>query len=793
MFEHCFSFLDAEFPNISNHCESCEKQLVEKNFIASVAEAGIACEDITKYVANFIGKPEYNELKQYKRLNKLSRYYNLIPPIVLQNFHKIRKVRNDVLHNNLNPTEDFSYQMHKRLYSICVWFYNQYGHGENISSEYTGPIYSMEEIDEGQITDKIDDVTTRVTHTQVEIEKLREELQRLKEGQQETNTPEETGQQEIETSKENDKLSHYEFDLYHDSYLLNELSKLNISSSQSVENEENLNEFKTYIHVERSIQKEFIEELKRVVNEDSSHLVMLCGNVGDGKSHLLAYTKTHYPDLYTKFTINGDATQSYFTTKTEVDTLANELVSFKDENIDKSSEKFILAINLGVLNNFIDSEYCNKDYTKLKKIIEEANLFDSDIISQNLIQDKVSFITFTDYNLFELNGDSDTNYVSSNYIISLLKKITSPHELNNPFYRAYLMDKEKGINSPIIYNYEMLCDDDVQKVLVEYIIRVFVEQKKIISTRDLFNTIYELLVPSEIMNYSKEDSIDDFVDYLLPNMLFNNTGRSKLLNFLSYYDPTKVRNEELDDFIIKFNITSDLSKIIQEEFNTAKLELFKDYFEYYSDLSECSYSGKLTLIKTLIRLAVFYGKNEFKQCFIEENYLNYLKYLYFYNCQNRSGYNSLFTDIKKAIFELKGSIKKDYICIDELDSYKVSKELKLKPHNDYFDIIGDELSNRFKTSIKIYFSVHPNKEKIPLEVDYPLYSAICKLKEGYKPNKVEKEKLVLFEEFINTLINQSPSDYLLITDTEHEEDFTFEYDEDELDEKYDTFTFDKGG
>ena len=520
---------------------------------------------------------------------------------------------------------------------------------------------------------------------------------------------------------------------------------------------------------------------------------MLCGNVGDGKSHLLAYTKTHYPELYNKFTINGDATQSYFTTKTEVDTLANELVSFNDENIDWSSEKFILAINLGVLNNFIDSEYCDNDYTKLKKIIEDANLFDSNFISQNIIQDKVSFITFTDYNLFELNGDSDTNYVSSNYIISLLKKITSPDELNNPFYRAYLMDKENGINSPILYNYEMLCDGDVQRVLVEYIIRVFVEQKKIISTRDLFNTIYELLVPSEIINYSKEDTIEDFVDYLLPNMLFNNTGRSKLLSFLSYFDPTKVRNEQLDDFIIKFNITSDLSKIIQEDFNTAKLELFNDYFDYYSDLSECSYSGKLTLIKTVIRLAVFYGKIEFKQCFIDENYLNYLKYLYFYNAQNRSGYNSLFADIKKAIFELKGSIKKDYICIDELDSFKVSKELKLKPHNDYFDSGEDELSNRFKTSIKIYFSVHPNKEKIPLEVDYPLYSAICKLKKGYKPNNVEKEKLVLFEEFINTLINQSPSDYLLITDTEHKVDFTFEYDEDEINKAFDTFTFDKGG
>ena len=780
MFEHCFSFLDSEFPDISNRCESCEKQLVEKNYIESVIQAGTACELITKFVANFIGKPELNELKQYKRLNKLSRYYDLIPPTILSSFHKIRTIRNDVLHNEVIPSADYSHQIHRRLFNICVWFYNQYGLGDTISSEYEGPIYSSKQGENGE--DKGSDTITPPDED--EIEKLKREVEKFKEGK---------GEQRTTILHENDNLLNYPFNLNHNSYLLNELSKLNISSSQSVENEENLNDFKKYIHVERSIQREFIDELKRVVNEDSSHLIMLCGNVGDGKSHLLAYTKTHYPELYNKFNINGDATQSYYTTKNEVETLANELISFNDENIDNSSEKFILAINLGVLNNFLDSDYCNNEYTKLKQIIENANLFDSDIISHNIIQDKVSFITFTDYNLFELNGDSDTNYVSSNYIFSLLNKITSPDKLNNPFYRAYLMDKDNDINSPIIYNYEMLCDEELQQVLVEYIIRVFVEQKKIISTRDLFNTIYELLVPSEIINYSKEDSIDDFVDYLLPNMLFNNTGRSKLLTFVSYYDPTKVRNEQLDEFIIKFNITSDLSKIIQEYFNTAKLEIFNDYFDYYSYLSECSYSGKLTLIITLIRLAVFYGKNEFKQCFIEDNYINYLKYLYFYNAQNRSGYNSLFADIKKAIFELKGSIKKDYICIDELESFKVSKELKLKPHNDYFEIVGDELSNRFKTSIKIYFSVHPNKEKVPLEVDYPLYSAICKLKDGYKPNNVEKEKLILFEEFINALINQSSSDYLFIKNTELDVDFTFEYDEDEFDGTYDTFIFEKGG
>ena len=440
------------------------------------------------------------------------------------------------------------------------------------------------------------------------------------------------------------------------------------------------------------------------------------------------------------------------------------------------------------MNNFLESDYCIERYSKLKQIIDDAHIFDSDIISQNIIQDKVSFITFSDYNLFELTGDYDTNYVSSDYISSLIYKITDDDYYNNPFYRAYAMDNESGYNHPIIYNYEILCDEDVQKVLIEYIIRIFVEYKKIISTRDLLNFIYELIVPPEFIKYSKNDTISDFVDYLLPNMLFNNPHRSSLLNLLSQYDPTLVRSEKLDKFIIQLNIANDLYDILDRYYNTSKLEFLNSYFDENSNLYECRGSEKNELVVTLIRFALFYGKSNFKSIFHDENYLTYLSYLYAYNIQNQSQYHELFSQVKEAIFNLKGSVKKGYICIDELESFKVSKELKLKYSSDSFDVVyKDKLANRFKTSIKVIFYVSGG-EKIPLEVDFPLYSAICKLNKGYRPNKVERENLVLFEEFINNLINETPSDDLIVRNTDLDVDFTFEYAED-----FERFTFERGG
>ena len=81
---------------------------------------------------------------------------------------------------------------------------------------------------------------------------------------------------------------------------------------------------------------------------------MLCGSVGDGKSHLIAYLNSNHPEIMSNFKIHNDATESFDPDKTAIDTLAKVLNEFDDNHIDSSNEKLILAINLGVLNNFME-------------------------------------------------------------------------------------------------------------------------------------------------------------------------------------------------------------------------------------------------------------------------------------------------------------------------------------------------------------------------------------------------------------------------------------------------------
>ena len=71
-----------------------------------------------------------------------------------------------------------------------------------------------------------------------------------------------------------------------------------------------------------------------------------------------------------------------------------------------------------------------------------------------------------------------------------------------------------------------------------------------------------------------------------------------------------------------------------------------------------------------------------------------MKYLYFCHIGNKHEYKNLFNEINSAIFKYKGSNKKYFICIDELESFKVYKELKLKSsYHDQYNVLNDDINN----------------------------------------------------------------------------------------------------
>ena len=114
--------------------------------------------------------------------------------------------------------------------------------------------------------------------------------------------------------------------------------------------------------------------------------------------------------------------------------------------------------------------------------------------------------------------------MSTQDILKTFKKITDKNKIN-PFYQAYLRDVVNEYNGPIRYNYELLMNEKVVNKIVRLVINAIIKFKRIVSTRELLNFIYEIIVPPIINEY---DAIDEVYDYMQLS-----TGEQRILRLMA--------------------------------------------------------------------------------------------------------------------------------------------------------------------------------------------------------------------------------------------------------------------
>src|SRR5699024_3941580 len=126
------------------------------------------------------------------------------------------------------------------------------------------------------------------------------------------------------------------------------LDVLRTSSQESVVHADSFGSFREYMHVKRPIQQAFESVLEDVKQKKDPQLILLCGSVGDGKSHLLAYMKSKKPELIEGVMIHNDSTESFNPQENSLDTLEYILKHFDNEQEQKNAQHTVIAINLGV-------------------------------------------------------------------------------------------------------------------------------------------------------------------------------------------------------------------------------------------------------------------------------------------------------------------------------------------------------------------------------------------------------------------------------------------------------------
>lgn len=549
--------------------------------------------------------------------------------------------------------------------------------------------------------------------------------------------------------------------------LIDELKKLKESSKEAVENITSFSEFKNYMHVKRNVQDELFNIIEKSSKSDSSKLILVCGGVGDGKSHIISYFKNNYLDMMSEFEIHNDATESFEPGKTSIDTLNDVLKDFNDDNILHSNKKLILAINLGALSNFIDSKY-QENFKNLKQYVEDKKILDVDI-SDNSYEEESNFqfINFSDYHIYSLTEEK----AKSQYVEDIINKIVQDDERNifKNSYKSNCQNCDINYKCPIKINYEMLMKESVKEKLIDVLIECVVKDKLIVSTRSLLNFIYDFIVNTELDNKNNEElkvyidkiSCEQFIKCIFVSNLFEHRELSQILNSLNKIDPINSISEDLDNIIIKLNITEDIAGVFNSYLNIdgnnyleslmSKNDVIEDEKNKLKTKTEQNYLID-SLINMFIRLNIFIPRENLN--LNDKIYLEYMKNLYYWNIGDIDNIENLYSDVKVAIYNWNGEALDGRINISVGKNqmrYKISQKLNLEADLSNIKVNESEELLKFNPSLIIGYESEENGINYKIDIDFNLYELLMRIKNGYRPNKNDKYNYINFVEFINKI------------------------------------------
>ena len=564
---------------------------------------------------------------------------------------------------------------------------------------------------------------------------------------------------------------------------IEELSKLRKLSMESVENTESFAPFKRYLHVVRPVEEELRTLLRRVNQEDKKCLVRLCGSAGDGKSHLMSYLRHADPEgLLNPFELYNDATESSAPELTSIDTLYEKLAPFNDENYQvDDGYKMILAINLGTLNNFIESDK-GQAFTKLKQYVGDNEIFSSYTRKEVYIADSVfQHISFADYQVFTLKEDG----VGTEFLSTLIGKVFCETE-ENPFYQAYKNNDSCTLcqRCPVRHNYEFLSKPEHQQAVIKKIVEVVIKDKAIVSTRDILNLLYDIIAHPDF-DYSdmckcatsEVKYLTQYIKYSTPMLIYEYDDISPLLNCMRKHDVLKERQAEMDVAATRFHSLEN----IYEAFTEATSDTS---YEHLNDITKIAVLGgikpelKKLVYRFIVRTKEF--KGEYQASTQKELLAEYIKYLYYQQSGKEKQLKKLYESTKKAIMNWDGQFDSDYICIDDSNErFWVIEQLLIQSAIYKSKEIEEDEVLRFSTNVKIRFkkSSGNDLETAEIDMDYALFEMISAMREGYRPTVQDKNKHADFVSFVQRLIefgNKGTRIELLPKDHENEYRIIFE-------------------
>lgn len=501
------------------------------------------------------------------------------------------------------------------------------------------------------------------------------------------------------------------------------IQKLSKSSPYAVATPKSEKDIFDYLHIETDIEKEYVNTLENLKEEKK--VIFLCGSSGDGKSAIITRSQKRFED---SCEFHLDATHSFNPSESAFERLDKVFDKYK-----QSKKSLVIGINIGILINY--SKYNEEHHSSVKNTIKEyLNQYQKEL-------GEMVFINFEEYPKFE----SAESGISSKFLKEIFQKITTPSD-DNPFYQTY----KKGIDKKTVLckNYELLSMESVQDKIIELIVLTHLKYNQFLTARSILDLIYTLL--SE--------------DKLLIDVLFENRTNSIIKN-IRYEDPCLKRSETIDRFIIK-----QTNREVDKELN-----LFLNALDMQNLTPN-------TMLRFFYLLGSDEQSNNYHQRFFKEKLLidEYIELLISHNNFNdNTKVQSFYKLLRDAIFTYINRHKP-----------KLTQQLIILKSNDFYITVDAEIRRDKKriqedkiTKLKNFdcYILVNKKEIKPIEITFNMYKMIKDINQGYRPNRYDKNNIIIFQELIDRIIDEvKVSEKLIIINNDNSEYLFEKIDNDEI-------------
>ncbi|MCP9615216.1 DNA phosphorothioation-dependent restriction protein DptF [Levilactobacillus brevis] len=518
--------------------------------------------------------------------------------------------------------------------------------------------------------------------------------------------------------------------------------KLNLLSGQSsnaIVDADHLNQLQEYMHVDRGNLETDLLTMIEGLSTQHGKLIFLVGNVGDGKSHLIGYLKQKHRDLFREkqVKIHYDATESFDPHKTAMETLLEILQPFSDGKLATTQMNLVVAINMGILMNFIRQAKQAGDFEQVLAFLAASGITTSLTNQDKLANAQFGLLSFRDYPLFKV----DATGTNSQFYDALFDKVAM-QSTTNPFYQAYQMDQQHYVTRLTHHNYELFMNPKVRETLKFLLIKIQVESKVIISTRALLELIHDILVPNQL----EENDVINYQESL-PYLLFGGSGDSAVIKKINEFDPQKFQNQRAEELMTKiYNSRKDLQKLA-EDFLGAEDAHQIEWLWDYVNVDKASFEEKLGL---LLRIKYLLERED--AIFDDGPYHEYLQLLM--AAATKDGRHPVnrefYKQTKQFIYDWNGSPQSNYIFtfINERKKFGVAVPFNL----EFKEITEHDFNVVFQLKNADATQGHA------LVIDFDLFVLIKRVGQGYLLKTADRHQFVNVATFIENITKSRQTD-----------------------------------